>query len=126
MTEKIKRRGVRAPDAYEPDVLQGIPVMQLLLPVASSAMPAAPYVYASDDVGLAAEMMGRHDTDKLQVREDKESCKVIGVVTAASILAYYSRQKQKEHIYHSPGRTRRMLLQGRNLLLRGRNLEKHM
>jgi CIC family chloride channel protein len=114
MTEKIKRRGVSTPDAYEPDVLQGVAVRKLVMPVMPGGMEGA-YVYASDDVGLAAEMMGRHHTDKLQVRESKESGKVIGIITAASILAYYSQQKHKEHVYDSPGRTRRMLVQGRKL-----------
>ena len=120
MTEKIKRRGVMTPDAFEPDVLQGIKVKQLLVPVIPSdqmGMPAA--IYATDDVGLAAEMMGKYNTDRLLVLESKDSGKVSGVITSTAILAYYSRQKQKEHMYHSPGRTRRMLVQGRKLLQKG-------
>jgi len=113
MTEKIKRRGVRTPEAYEPDVLQGMQVKQL---VTAAPVIEGAYVYASDDVGFAAEMMGRYNVDQLQVRESKDSGKVLGIITAASILAYYSQQKQKEHIYHSPGRTRRIMVQGRKLL----------
>jgi H+/Cl- antiporter ClcA len=113
MTEKIKRRGVSAPDAYEPDVLQGVLVKQL---VTAAPVIEGAYVYGSDDVGLAAEIMGRYGVDQLQVRESKDSGKVTGVITAASILAYYSQQKQKEHVYDSPGRTRRIMVQGRKLL----------
>jgi chloride channel protein, CIC family len=39
----------------------------------------------------------------------------VGIITARSILAYYSAQRQKEHAYDSPARTRRMLVQGRKL-----------
>ena len=120
MTEKIKRRGINAPDAYEPDVLHGAVVGRLLTPVVPSAAMGLPFVYASDDLGLAAEMMGRYKTDTLLVRESKDTSKVVGIVTTASILAYYSQQKQKEHIYHSPGRTRRVLVQGRKLFFYNR------
>lgn len=116
MTEKIKRRGVNAPDAFEPDVLQGATVKRLLTPVIPSAATGLPFVYLSDDVGLAAEMMGQHNTDTLLVRDNKASDKTVGIVTSAAILNYYSQQKQKEHEYHSPKRTRRMMVQGRRLL----------
>lgn len=127
MTEKIKRRGVMTPDAYEPDVLQGITVKQLLVPLLSSDKTTGmPYLYTTDDVGFAAEMMGKYHTSRLLVLENKETGKVCGIITSTAILGYYSRQKQKEHTYHSPGRTRRMLVQGRKLFQRGRNFEKHM
>ena len=116
MTEKIKRRGVNAPDAYEPDVLHGATVNRLMTPVIASGAVGLPYVYLSDDLGLAAEMMGRYNTETLLVRDDKDSDKPVGIITSAAILSYYSQQKQKEHVYHSPGRTKRMLVQGRKLL----------
>jgi CIC family chloride channel protein len=117
MTEKIKRRGVSAPDAYEPDVLQGIQVKTLVLAGgAEGSVNGKPYVYASDDVGLAAEMMGKYNTDQLLVRDDGDPGKTVGIITAASILRYYSAQKRKEHTYHSPGRTRRIMAQGRKIL----------
>src|SRR6202012_1865306 len=37
MTEKIQRRGVKTPDAYEPDILQGQTVKQLLTPIVTEA-----------------------------------------------------------------------------------------
>jgi len=127
MTEKKTRRGVMTPDAYEPDVLQGITVKQLLVPLLSSDKTTGmPYLYTTDDVGFAAEMMGKYHTSRLLVLENKETGKVCGIITSTAILGYYSRQKQKEHTYHSPGRTRRMLVQGRKLFQRGRNFEKHM
>ena len=116
MTEKIKRRGVNAPDAYEPDVLHGATVTRLMTPVIPSGAAGLPYVYLSDDLGLAAEMMGRYNTETLLVQDNKDSSKTVGIITSASVLSYYSQQKQKEHVYHSPGRTRRMMVQGRKLL----------
>jgi len=116
MTEKILRRGVRAPDSYEPDVLQGQTVKQLLTPVIPSSNADQPFVYATDDASLAAELMGRHHTDTLLVLDNKETGNRIGTITSASILAYYSKQKRKEHTYSSPGRTRRILVHGRKFL----------
>jgi H+/Cl- antiporter ClcA len=115
MTEKIHRRGVKTPDVYEPDILRSVSVRKLVIPVTTDPSPGV-YVYASDDAGHAAEMMGKHHTESLAVREDKHSEKVIGVITARAILNFYSRQRQKEHRYESPGRTRRMLVQGRKIL----------
>jgi chloride channel protein, CIC family len=114
MTEKIQRRGVKAPDVYEPDVLRSVTVRELLIPVRTTRA-RGPYVRASDDAGLAAEIMGKENTDTLTVRDDKDGDKVIGMITARSLLSFYSRQRQKEHDYESPARTRRILVQGRKL-----------
>ena len=120
MTEKIKRRGVSAPDSFEPDTLRGIRVQELFTKVALEKTDL-PTVYSTDDAGLAAEMMGKYNVDTLLVVDPTdEARRVKGIITSAVILEYYSRQKQKEHVYHSPGRTRRILVQGRKLLLRGR------
>lgn len=115
MTEKIQRRGVKTPDHYEPDILRNVAVRELVIPVKASPVP--PYwINASEDAGLAAELMGKYNTDSLAVRDDKDDNKLIGVITARSLLAFYSRQRQKEHFYESPASTRRMLVQGRKLL----------
>lgn len=120
MTEKINRRGVKTPDSYEPDILQGVAVRELIIPVMSEIIPG-PYVLASDDAGLAAELMGKYNTDSLTVRDDKEGNKVVGLITARALLNFYSRQRQKERHYESPARTRRMLVQGRKLLRTHKN-----
>jgi len=117
MTEKIQRRGVKTPDAFEPDILQGVTVGQLLTP-AKTTGGIAPHVYAGDDAGFAAEMMGACNTDTLLVLEDQGSGKVAGIITAQAILAFYSQGKQKEHAYDSPGRTKRILVQGRKWFLK--------
>ena len=117
MTEKIKRRGVRTPESYQPDILKTAAVEQLLEP-----MPGNPgellHVYDTDDLGFAAELMGRCNQDRLLVVGHEDSSQVRGVITSASILAYYSRQKQKEHKYQSPATTRRMMVQARRWLNR--------
>ncbi|MBZ5856983.1 chloride channel protein [Flavihumibacter profundi] len=117
MTEKIKRRGVKTPDSYEPDVLQLTNVLKLV-----SDMPAGkvnlPYVYTTDDAGLAAEMMGKYSKDTLLVLDNKESRQSVGVITAAAILKYYSDQKNKNHVYDSPARTRKIMVHGRKLMMK--------
>jgi H+/Cl- antiporter ClcA len=115
MTEKIQRRGVKTPDAYEPDILRTVTVRELVVPVKTEPAPFQ-WINASDDAGLAAEWMGKHNTDRLAVRDDKDGERLIGIITARSLLAFYSRQRQKEHYYQSPASTRRILVQGRKLL----------
>ena len=115
MTEKIKRRGIHTPDSYEPDVLRATNLQSLVTP-ARPDDNSLPYVYMTDDAGLAAEIMGKYNTDALLVLDNKKSRKQMGIVTAASILEFYSSEKQKEHNYDSPGRTRRLMVKGRKLI----------
>jgi H+/Cl- antiporter ClcA len=114
MTEKINRRGVKTPDAFEPDTLRAVTVRELLTP-ANGNVASLPTCNAEDDAGLAAELMGQYNTDTIAVKDDNEKGKVIGVVTARSILRYYSHQRQKEQDYQSPSKTRRILVQGRRI-----------
>ena len=112
MTEKILRRGIKTPDVYEPDILRTVTVRKLSIPVSSNTLSKFT-IDASEDAGMAAELMGKHNVDNLLVKDGE---KLIGVVTARSLLTYYSRQRQKDQLYESPARTRRMLVQGRKLL----------
>jgi CBS domain-containing protein len=122
MTEKINRRGVLTPDSYEPDVLQHASVKDLMIGTDGvTDKNGHLFIYASDDAGFAAEMMGKYNLDRLLVVESKESKKVIGTISSADIMKYYSDQKQKEHEYNSPGRTRRLMVQGRRLLNKKRS-----
>lgn len=114
MTEKILRRGVRTPDSYEPDVLKTINV-EKLVNTNISEMAHSHFVFMKDDVGWAAELMGKYNVDSLAVKENFEDDKIAGVITAEDILKFYSQQKQKEHMFESPSRTRRILVQGRKL-----------
>lgn len=111
MTEKILRRGVSAPDSYEPDVLQGVKVSQLSTPLAPGEVPAdLPVIFADDDAAAAAGMMGRYGVNALSVSDEEN---VIGTVTSASLMRYYWEQKGKKQEYHSPLVTRKLLARGR-------------
>src|SRR5437764_10250227 len=54
MTEKILRRGVKAPDSFEPDVLKNIYVSKLVTPVINPENDL-PFIYSNEDAGWAAE-----------------------------------------------------------------------
>lgn len=113
MTEKIKRRGVYAPDIYQPDVLHSVPVAGFLSD-AKITDSQLPHIYDSDDLGFAAEMMGKYNLQELLVLKG-DGPEIAGVIRSVSILNYYSRQKQKDHEYESPGRTKRIMVRGRQI-----------
>ncbi|MFL5787224.1 MAG: chloride channel protein [Flavisolibacter sp.] len=117
MTEKIIRRGVKAPDSYEPDILKSVAIKQLVTPLTDNN-PSLPFVYAHEDAGWAAELMGKYQTDTLMVRDKKNNDHIIGMIKSESILKYYSDQKQREHVFESPSQTKRLLVKGRRFLQR--------
>lgn len=122
MTEKILRRGVAAPDAYEPDLLQGVSIKQLYTPFpAPYASPTAEHpavLYATDSAATAARLMGAGETDRLPVLENPADPRVIGEITAASLLRYYARKKSGEGTFHSPLATRKWMVRGRKIVHR--------
>jgi hypothetical protein len=120
MTEKIKRRGIHTPDAFQPDVLQSIPVTGFLAK-ANNGDDLLPHIYDTDDLGFAAEMMGKYHLHKLLVLRKGEGREIAGVIHAGAILNYYSVQKQKDHTYESPGKTKRVMVKGRQILKRNKN-----
>ncbi len=120
MTEKIKRRGVNAPDAFQPDVLQSVPVAGFLS-MADGANASLPHIYETDDLGFAAEMMGKYHLRELLVLKEGDAGEIMGIIQAESILNYYSEQKQKDHSYESPGKTKRAMVRGRQIFKRKRN-----
>jgi CIC family chloride channel protein len=120
MTEKIKRRGIHAPDAFHPDVLQSVPVAGFLSTATSDDF-SLPHIYDSDDLGFAAEMMGKYHLKELLVLKSGDGRQIAGVIQAQSILNYYSEQKSKEHSYESPGKTKRVMVRGRQIFKRHRN-----
>lgn len=117
MTEKIKRRGVKTPDEYAPDVLQNATVQSLLQP-ASGRLNSRhqPHVYASDDVSTAAELMGEHQLDGLPVVNSSNPTEIVGTITASAVLQYYSQVRQKDYQYQSPRVTRRWMVRARKLI----------
>jgi chloride channel protein, CIC family len=114
MTEKIKRRGVITPDAFQPDVLQSVPVAGFLSH-AKSIHSHLPHIFDTDDLGFAAEMMGKYRLQELLVLKESDGREIAGIIQAASILNFYSEQKQKDHAYESPGRTKRAMVRGRQI-----------
>lgn len=114
MTEKIERRGVQTPHSYEPDILHAVNVKDLMT-AGESPTSHIHSVYITDDAGIAAEQMGKYNVEQLSVIDKKDPAKIIGSITAASILRYYSQEKQKEHKYESPRKTRELMVTGRKL-----------
>jgi chloride channel protein, CIC family len=119
MTEKIKRRGVHAPVAYHPDVLQSVPVAAFLTDVKNTDVHL-PYIYDTDDLGFAAEIMGKYQLHELLVMKKEEPREIAGIIASGTILSYYSSQKQKDHAYESPGKTKRAMVRGRRFLKRNK------
>jgi chloride channel protein, CIC family len=117
MTEKILRRGVTAPDAYEPDMLQGVLVKQLYTP--GTAAGDLPIVYSTDTASVAARLMGGEGVNSLQVLETPEDPRVVGTLTAASLLQYYAHRKETAESYDSPLATRKLMVRLRRVLERG-------
>lgn len=116
MTEKINRRGIQTPESYEPDVLRITNVKDIMNnTIIDPEKAALPYVYATDDAGLAAEIMGKYNIRELMVYDNKSQRRPVGLITAADILKHYSQHKESEHTYESPARTRKMMVQGRKL-----------
>ncbi len=120
MTEKIKRRGIHAPDAFHPDVLQSVPVAGFLSEADGTDIHL-PHIYESDDLGFAAEMMGKYHLQELLVLKKGDGHQIAGIIQAESILNFYSEQKQKDHAYESPGKTKRIMVRGRQILKRKKN-----
>jgi chloride channel protein, CIC family len=114
MTEKIKRRGIHAPDVFQPDALQSVPVAGFLTEAAETDKHL-PHIYDTDDLGFAAEMMGMYQLQELLVLRNGNEQEVAGIIQAKSILNFYSIQKQKDVIYESPGKTKRAMVRGRKI-----------
>jgi H+/Cl- antiporter ClcA len=114
MTEKIKRRGVHAPNAFQPDVLQSVPVAGFLSDAKETDFQL-PHIYDTDDLAFAAEMMGKYQLQKLLVLKENDGREIAGIIEADAVLNFYSEQKQKDHAYQSPGKTKRVMVRGRQI-----------
>ncbi|MGX5819180.1 chloride channel protein [Chitinophaga lutea] len=98
MTEKIHRRGVATPDAYEPDVLRYMRVSEVMEP-ATGAVNKGPYVYAGSQLQLAMDLMARYNIERLPVVDPARKDEAIGELSAMMIFRAYSRQKQDGEQY---------------------------
>lgn len=115
MTEKILRRGVVTPDAYEPDRLQGVLVRTICGPVSPVQGPT---IYATATAADAAMLLGNTGSTALRVVEGPKDDRQIGTLTAADLLHFYASQKEHDETYQSPLATRRLMVETRRGLAR--------
>jgi hypothetical protein len=66
-------------------------------------------------------MMGKYHLRKLLVLKETDGREIAGIIQAESILKFYSEQKQKDHAYESPGKTKRVMVRGRQILKMNKN-----
>lgn len=121
MTEKIQRRGVLTPDAYEPDVLQTLRVENVMEPVKdpSSLQFQTIYVYPESSLSLAMDIMGRYGLTQLAVVNKENKQEVKGLLTATLIFAAYRRHRMSNLQYQRAISVRR---RGYKLILHGKQL----
>jgi H+/Cl- antiporter ClcA len=119
MTEKIQRRGVTTPDAYSPDILQGIRAEDAMDRNVNIENEPLVYVYPDSKLSVASALMNRYNTDFLPVVE-KGDKKVIGVLTARLVLAAYGKHRKAGEDYQRAISVKRsgykMIVKGKQLL----------
>jgi H+/Cl- antiporter ClcA len=120
MTEKIERRGVLTPEAYEPDVLQHLKagdVMDTIAPVPGE--PHTIHVYTESRLSLAIEIMSRYQLNSLPVVTRGNKKEVAGMLTSQLIFAAYSNSRRSNTQYQRAISVRR---RGYKTLVRGKQL----
>lgn len=109
MTEKIARRGVYTPDAYEPDLLKRITVAQVLgkgpeTSVRSNSIDATlqnapPLLKDSDMLSKAVELMASSGEEFLPVCSSSDPGVIIGVLSYKDVLqAYKLYHKENQEV----------------------------
>ncbi len=130
MTEKISRRGVYTPDAYEPDVLRTITVAQVLgkgrkaenknHTIEELLHKNPPHLIESDPLSKAVKLMAATGEELLLVFSASDLTKVMGVLNYKDVLfAYqlYYQENQDAGINLSLKRQRiKMIIKSRNLM----------
>ncbi len=66
-------------------------------------------------------MMDKYRLQKLLVVREHDGREIAGIIQAVSILEYYSEQKEKDHAYVSPGKTKRFMVRGRQIFKINKN-----
>jgi CIC family chloride channel protein len=130
MTEKIARRGIYTPDSYEPDVLRGITVAQVLGEGGKIAVERKtvnelthkdlPILKDSDRLSKAVELMASTGEEFLPVVSSGDLNKVIGILTYKDVLhAYklYHRENQEAGVNLSLKRQRLKIMVKRRKLM---------
>lgn len=123
MTEKIHRRGIHAPDAYEPDVLQHLKVAAVMKKLGTGQPLAFQtlYVYPESSITLAMDIMSRYGITSLPVVNKTNKEEILGTLTAPMIFTAYSRQRTANNQYQRAISVKR---RGFKLFLRGKGLLK--
>lgn len=119
MTEKIARRGIYTPDAYEPDILRRIVVSQVLgkgkkmrpqTPnIEELLLKNIPMLNPNDPLSKAVELMAIHGEEVLPIMSTKNSKVVFGTLSYNDVLhAYelYHKENQEAGINLSLKRQR--------------------
>ncbi|TKC55565.1 chloride channel protein [Pedobacter hiemivivus] len=130
MTEKIARRGIYTPDSYEPDVLRGITVAQVLGEGGKIAVERKtinelthkdlPILKDSDRLSKAVELMASTGEEFLPVVSSGDLNKVIGILNYKDVLhAYklYHRENQEAGVNLSLKRQRLKIMVKRRKLM---------
>ncbi len=116
MTEKIRRRGVATPDRYEPDLLSlntAAAVCQPGTGAPDGSLYAAP---AGSSLAACLELMGAKEVTILNVTDAAGSGRIIGTISAADIMRFYSRERIAQTRLVSPARTRRWMARTRRIV----------
>ncbi len=129
MTEKIARRGIYTPDAYEPDILRRITVSQVLGKeinkvqqqiIKDSIIREIPILKTNDPLSKAVELMASSGEEHLPVVVANGSNEIIGLLTYKDVLhAYklYHKENQEVGINLSLKRQRlKMMIRSRQLM----------
>ncbi|MBB2148283.1 chloride channel protein [Pedobacter gandavensis] len=119
MTEKIARRGIYTPDAYEPDILRRILVSQVLgkgkrlhpqaHTIEELLLKNVPVLSPNDPLSKAVELMAIHGEEVLPIMSSKNSKEVFGILSYNDVLhAYelYHKENQEAGINLSLKRQR--------------------
>ena len=123
MTEKIRRRGVSTPEAYEPDVLQHLKAGEVMEPRTSliNEEHQTLYVYPESRLSLAIDIMSRYRIDHLPVVQKERKDQVDGMLSAQTIFAAYRKYRMAGERHQRAISLRR---RGYRLILRGKHLFK--
>ncbi|RAJ75098.1 H+/Cl- antiporter ClcA [Chitinophaga dinghuensis] len=123
MTEKIERRGVAAPNSYEPDILQRLKVADIMetMPEPVGAINTSVFVYPDAPLSNAVDLISLHKLDILPVLNPADNT-LSGLLTPARILDAYSNSRnaaeQYQQVFSIRRRRNRLLIRSRHLFSR--------
>lgn len=119
MTEKIRRRGISTPDAYETDVLRHSTAKELMI-AATDLTQELPSVHENDDLSTCMQMMGQFSVVKLTVLDAEVEGLIKGTITAEDIMSYYSELKRAGDRFDAPAATKRWMVRTRRAIRRNK------